>query len=211
MPAPTWSSAIPWWCRAPSPLPLGRRSVPVLHADRQRGRAGGRLHDQSRHQRADRGCGRRAAQPREAGGQRTRNRDSSHRGGRDRHGDRRYDGHRSGIRGGPAILAAFSPGLVAGAPRRPSLAERREPDRLRGSPGRHPARHRRGLRLRIAARRPRRAGPSPGARPLSLRLHRADREPRPAAPLCEPPLRQEAAGARRGHRRAGPAEASSAC
>ena len=62
---------------------------------------------------------------------RTRNRDSSHRGGRDRHGDRRYDGHRSGISRRPALLAAHSAReLVAGAPRRPSLAERREPDRL---------------------------------------------------------------------------------
>ena len=49
-----------------------------------------------------------------------------------RHGDRRRDGHRSGLRGGPALLAARSAReLVAGAPRRPSLAERREPDRLR--------------------------------------------------------------------------------
>ncbi len=189
------------------PFPLGRRSIPLLHADRQCGRAGGRLRDRPRHQGTDRRRGRRAAQPREAGSQRTRRRVGSHRGGRRRHGDRRRDDRRSGSRGGSELLAARSAReLVAGAPRRPPPAERREPDRLAGSPRRGPARHRRGLRLRVAARRARRAGPSPGTRPLSLRLHRADREPRPAAPLCEPPLRPRSPGARRGHRRAGPAE-----
>ena len=62
--------------------------------------------------------------------------------------------------------------------------------------------NRRRIRLRVAARRPRRAGAARGARPLPLRLLGADRQPRPAAALRQQARGGGAARPRRQGRRA---------
>ena len=86
----------------------------------------------------------------------------------------------------PALVRRTVRPLEAGA----SLTVSQRP------PGRHPARHRRGVGLGIAARRARRAGAAAGARPLSLWLLRADRQPGAAAALRQQARGDGGAGAR---------------
>ena len=183
MPAPTWSSAIPWWCgHPPRFLSVGDQSRFFMQIDNVEGPAGDYTINLDING-ADRGCGRRAAQPREAGGQRTRNRDSSHRGGRIGTATVDTTVTGAGFEAGQRFSLRIQPGssslvrrVVRPLPNGESLTVSADllADILPGTGA---------VSVSIAARRPRRAGPSPGARPLSLRLHRADREPRPAASM----------------------------
>ena len=90
------------------------------------------------------------------------------------------------------------------SPHRAPAGARREPDaverRLRRSRSRHGKRCALGRRLDRA----RRGGFAEGARPLSLWLHRADHQPRAAAPLCQRARERTAARARQRGRSAHP-------
>ena len=101
--------------------------------------------------------------------------------------------------------------LRARAPHRAAARGGREPHRVERPPRRHPARHRRGVGLGVAARRARRAGAAAGARPLPLWLLRADRQPGAAAALRQQARGDGGAGARHPGSTNGCATRSSAC
>ena len=101
-------------------------------------------------------------------------------------------------------FAAWRLGRGAGRlpPRRQAARRRRQRDDRRRPGRRFRPRHRLGVDRRFAVRRARRAGAVAGARPLSLRLLGAGRQPRHAAALPQPDRRARASLGRRRRRRA---------
>ena len=185
-------------------LPVGRRPVALPHAGRERRGAGRRLHPRRRRPRAGGAAGRRLAQDLPARRRRQDAGDDPGDGGRTGACRRRREAHRPEHRG-LAELPRRRPArhLLARAPHRAAARGRREPHRVERPLGRHPARHRRGVGLGIAARRARRAGAAAGARPLPLWLLRADRQPGAALALRQQARGDGGAGARYPARRAG--------